>query len=361
MFKDLPLFANMAIFLAAAVVVWRAGTRLARNADAISTQTGIGQEVIGILLLGGVTSLPELAVAMTATLTGAVALSVNDVLGSASVNVLILALADAAYGRKALTSSPGSPHVLLQASLGIILLACVVAAVITKDTVVLGAGIWSWFMLAVYVAAIWVIAKSQGLTSWLPESGANTEETKASRVREGGASTSGGTKPEGDEDTPSMGRLIGGTVIAAAFILTAGFLLARSADALAHQTGLGTSFTGVVLLATATSLPEVSTVLAAVRLGRNEMAMADVFGTNLFNVTIIALVDFVHPGGPVLQEAGQFAAFGALMAITLTALFLVGLIERRDRTWLRLGPDSLAAIGVYLAGVAVLYLIRPTA
>lgn len=346
------MIANLALFIVAAVFVWRAGTRLAINADAISTKTGIGQEVIGILLLGGVTSLPELAVAMTATLTGAVALSVNDVIGSASVNVLILALADAAYGRKALTSSPGSPHVMIQAILGIILLTCVVGAVVSIDRVVFGAGIWSWFILAVYFAAIWVIAKSRGLTSWVPEkAGAQRKDTLPQGNHRNGA---------GARSAPSTNRLVKGTVVAAVIILAAGFVLARSADALAHQTGLGTSFTGAVLLGMATSLPEISTVLAAVRLGRNEMAMADIFGTNIFNVTIIALVDFLHPGGPVLQEAGPFAAFGALMAIALTGLFMVGLIERRDRTWLRLGPDSLAAIALYMAGIVVLYMIRPT-
>lgn len=346
MFKNLPLLANLALFAIAAVVVWSAGTRLAKNADAIATKTGIGQEVIGLLLLGGVTSLPELAVAVTATLTDAAMLSVNDVLGSASVNVVILALADAAYGRKALTSSPGSPQVMLQASLGIILLACVVGAGISTDTVVLGAGAWSWFMLVVYGMAIWLTAKSQGLTSWVPEQNASSPEDH------GTPSESGGTDR-------NLRSILISTAVAAAFILAAGFVLARSGDALAHQTGLGTSFMGAVLLAMATSLPEISTVLAAVRLGRNEMAMADIFGTNLFNVTIIVLVDFLHPGGPVLQEAGRFAAFGALMAIVLTAVFLVGLVERRDRTWLRLGPDSLAAIGIYLAGIVVLYLIRP--
>ena len=99
-------------------------------------------------------------------------------------------------------------------------------------------------------------------------------------------------------------------------------------------------------------------MLAAVRLRRYEMAMADVFGTNLFNVTIIVLVDALHPGGPVLVEAGRFASFGALLAIVLTAVFLVGMIERRDRTVFRMGIDSLIAIACYAGGLAVLYQLR---
>lgn len=340
MFAALPLWANVAIFLGAAAVVWFAGTRLARYADAIAEKTGLGREILGVLLLGSMTSLPELAVATTASLAGTPALSVNDVLGSASVNVLILALADAALGRGALTSTLGSPGVLLQGVLGIILLSLVLAAVTAGDVVVLGIGAWSWLMLAVYFGSIVVITRSQGRPTWVPASGA---------------------RPHVQPQEPQLGslrRLIAGSAAAGAAILIAGFLLARTGDALAGQTGLGASFVGAVFLAVSTSLPEVSTVLAAVRLRRYEMAISGVFGTNLFNVTIIVLVDALSPGRPVLVEVGAFAGFGALMAIVLTALFLAGMIERRDRTVLRMGFDSLAALACYAGGVAVLYQLR---
>lgn len=94
------------------------------------------------------------------------------------------------------------------------------------------------------------------------------------------------------------------------------------------------------------------------RLRQYAMAVSDVFGTNLFNVTIIVLVDALHPGGPVIVEAGRFAGFAALLALVLTALFLAGMIERRDRIILRMGVDSIAALLVYAAGVAVLYSLR---
>jgi cation:H+ antiporter len=148
------------------------------------------------------------------------------------------------------------------------------------------------------------------------------------------------------------------TLAAGLAVLAAGFFLAKSAEAIAAQSGLGASFVGAVLLAAATSLPEVSTVVGAVRLGRYEMALSDVFGTNLFNVTIIFVVDLLYAGGPVLAEVGRFAGFAALLALVMTALFLAGMIERRDRTVLRMGWDSLAALGAYAAGLVVLYQLR---
>lgn len=343
MFQDFPLPANAGAFAASAIVVWIAGTRLARAADAIAEKTGVGRAVLGLLLLGGVTSLPELAVGVTSALADAPELSVNDVLGSAAINVVILAIADAVLGRRALTSTLASPAVMLQGVLGIVLLALVVGAVLTGDVLVLGVGAWSWLILAAYFVSIWIIAKSEGLYKWVPVSRAQdacraSETARLHQLR--------------------LWRLIVQTTAAGAAILLAGVVLAHTAEALAEQTGLGTSFVGAVMLGMATSMPEVSTAVAAVRLHRYEMAIADVFGTNLFNVTIIVVVDALHPGPPVLVQAGPFAAFGALMAIVLTAFFLTGMIERHDRTVFRMGLDSLAAICVYAAGVTVLYHLR---
>ena len=149
--------------------------------------------------------------------------------------------------------------------------------------------------------------------------------------------------------------------LVAVAILAGGFVLARSGEALAEQTGLGASFVGAVLLALCTSLPEISTVLAAVKLRRYDLAMGDVFGTNLFNVTIIVLVDALRDGGPILTEAGPFAAFGALLAAAMTAIYLIGVVERRNRSFLRMGVDSIVACAIYLVGVVVLYGLREPA
>ena len=88
------------------------------------------------------------------------------------------------------------------------------------------------------------------------------------------------------------------------------------------------------------------------------MAISGIFGTNIFNVTIIVLVDALHPGGPVLPEVGRPASVGALLGIVLTSIFLVGLIERRDRVLLRMGYDSIAILLAYAAGLVVLYAVR---
>jgi cation:H+ antiporter len=88
------------------------------------------------------------------------------------------------------------------------------------------------------------------------------------------------------------------------------------------------------------------------------MAVSDIFGTNLFNGGLIFVVDAVYRGGPVLNEVGAFSAFAALLGVLVSALFLLGLLERRDRTLLRMGYDSFAVLGTYLVGVAVLFTLE---
>jgi cation:H+ antiporter len=340
-FANLPLTANLAIFAVAAAVVWLAGTRIARYADAISRRTGIGHAALGVLLLGGITSLPEGAVTVSAAVSGNAALAVNNLLGGIAMQVAILAAADVAIGRSALTAVVPNPIVLLQGGLNILLLSVVVSGIIVGDTAVLGIGLWLWLLLALYLHGVRLLTKSEGEIPWRPVTSAD------------GLPSATGSSP-----TPELPSTIAKTVAAGAAIVVAGYVLARTGEAIAEQTGLGSSFTGAVLVAISTSLPEVSTVLSAARLGNYTMAISDILGTNLFDVALLFVVDGVDPGEPILNRVGRFSAFAALVGIIVTTLFTVGLIERRDRTILRMGFDSAAVLVTYFVGLVLLYHLR---
>jgi len=338
---ELPLALNAVLFAAAGTIVWFAGTRLARYADAFAEKTGIGRVALGMILLGSVTSLPEITIATTSTLQGTPLLSITDVLGSAALNVVILAIADASFGRGALTSIQGSARVMLQGVLGIIIMALSIGAYVAGDVLLIGIGVWSWLMLAVYVGAVLLLTQARQGEAWRPKN--------PDRHRE---------QIEQDVEQWTLGRLSVLIALAAGGILVAGVTLAQTGAALAEQSGLGLSFFGAVFLAVTTSLPEVSMTVELARRRQYEMAISGIFGTNIFNVTIIVLVDALHSGGPVLPEVGRPASVGALLGIVLTSIYLVGLIERRDRVFLRMGYDSIAVFLTYAAGLVVLYLVR---
>jgi cation:H+ antiporter len=88
------------------------------------------------------------------------------------------------------------------------------------------------------------------------------------------------------------------------------------------------------------------------------MALGDIFGTNLFNAALIFVIDILAPGEPVLDRVGAFSAFGALLGLVLTAILMAGVIERRDSAVLRMGWDSVMALAIYAAGIAVLFALR---
>jgi cation:H+ antiporter len=88
------------------------------------------------------------------------------------------------------------------------------------------------------------------------------------------------------------------------------------------------------------------------------MAMTDILGTNLFDVALISVVDAVYAGPPVLNEVGRFSVVAALLGAAATTVYLGGLIERRDRTVLRMGIDSLAVLVIYFGGILLLYRLR---
>ena len=344
MFADLPLWANVAIFVAAAVMVWIAGTRIASYADAIARRTGLGHAAAGLLLLAGVTSLPEIAVTVTASVGGNPQLAVNNLLGSVAMQVAILAIADAVIGKDALTSVIPDPVVLTQIGLNVLVLSLVGAAVVAGDAAVLGVGLWACALLGAYLGSVWLISHTQGKHSWV----ADGESGPARKTHK---------KPEEEEEEAHapLSRLALKTAAGGAAILVAGYLLSNTGSAIAGQTGLGQSLGGFLLVAISTSLPEASTVIASVRLRRYVMAVSDIFGTNLFNGGLVFLVDATYRGGPVLNEVGSFTVFAAILGVVVSALFLLGLIERSNRTVLRMGFDSFAVLGVYLAGVVILF------
>ncbi|TFY96420.1 sodium:calcium antiporter [Ramlibacter rhizophilus] len=350
-FQDQSIGINAAIFAIAAVVVWIAGTRVARDADELATATGISHAAVGLVLLAGITSLPEVAVSLSSAVTDSPSLAVNNLLGSIAMQIALLAVADAVFGKAALTVVAGSSVVLLQVVMNILLLTLLAVAFMVGDVAFLGAGAWSWSLAGLYVFAIWKISHSQDRHAWVVNmTDAQRHKREERRKRR--------EQEMADSQPGSIKSLAWKLALGGLAILVAGYVLSRTGDAIARQTGLGQSFVGAVLVAISTSLPELSSVLAAVKLKRLEMAISDIFGTNLFNVGLVFAVDVAWRGGPVINEVGKFSQFASLLGALLAAIYMGGLIERQDRTVARMGVDSAAVLVAYAAGLYFLYQMR---
>jgi cation:H+ antiporter len=166
-----------------------------------------------------------------------------------------------------------------------------------------------------------------------------------------------GCRASQDEST-SLRPLVVKTALAGAVIFVAGYALAQTGDGLAQQTRLGSGLVGFLLIGVSTSMPELSTIVAAIRMRRYEMAIGDVFGTNFVNISLILLADVAFSGGAVVNELGRFEIVSSLLGVTLTGTYLVGLLEHRHPAVLRMGYDSLAVMVLFAGGVVVLFSIQ---
>ena len=344
---------SAALFLGSAVVVWLAGTRLAAYADRFASAAGLGGALVGLLILGGVTSLPEIATSATAATRGAGGLAMNNLIGGVALQLLVLAVVDVLIGKGALTARPPRPDVMAYAGMNVLLLSVGAAAAAAGEIELFGTGV-GLGTAAVAVAYGACLAVARAIERQVPWTPAPVEGRPA--PDEEGDEDDATSNPKGS--VAKLGLLIAATGLV---ILAAGYLLTRSGERLADATGLGQSFFGAVFLGGATSLPELSSAIAAVRLGRPQMAVGDVLGGNLFNLSLLLAVDVLYRDGPVMAEAGAFEVVAASLGSIMAAIYLLGLIERRDRTVLRMGLDSAVVLGVYAAGLAVLYTLRNTA
>ena len=342
-FEDLSTWINFAIFAGAAGVVLIAGTKLSGYADLIAKRTGMNQAFLGALLLGVATSLPEIATTITGATIGNAKLVVSNLFGGVAMQIAVLAFVDIVALRQALTRFTPQPILLFQGVMLMLLLAMALAGSAVGEPVsVLGVGLTSVLLFAGYLFTLWISQNPDLAPRW---EALHVKEPKIKRKDE-------------DESGLSNAWLYSMTALASFAILTAGFVLAQTGDALAKQTGLGASFVGVALVAVSTSLPEVTTTLGAVRRGNHEMAVANILGTNCLEVALFLVGDAFYRAGPLLAEVEKSAVFAGSLGMIVTGIYLVGLLERRNRTIMRMGIDSFAVLVVYLSGLGILYYLK---
>ncbi|BAU41954.1 sodium:calcium antiporter [Leptolyngbya sp. O-77] len=117
-------------------------------------------------------------------------------------------------------------------------------------------------------------------------------------------------------------------ILCVSLVVWVGARLSQSADVLAEKTGLGRSWVGAILLAGATSLPELASGISAVVLFRvPDLAVGGVLGSCLFNLLILVIVDIFTGPEPLLRQVqvshGLSAGLGCVMLGTAAAGILL--------------------------------------
>lgn len=135
--------------------------------------------------------------------------------------------------------------------------------------------------------------------------------------------------------------------------LFAGVMLEQTGNQLADDMGINGVIFGATILAAVTALPEISSGIAAVRLGQVELAMSDIYGGNAMQLTFFLLADLLA-GSPVLPTASDQSLWLGATGAIVTAIFAYGLLVRPEKKVILVGRDSLLVLITYLAAVALL-------
>ena len=343
----LPTWALFLEFAFAAAIVIFAGSRLTKLADDLADRLNLASGWIGLILLATVTSLPELITGGTATAIGNVDLALGGIFGSCSFNVTLIVLLNAILGGGSVLRGVSAMHALTSSfGLGLIGLALLGIVLVEKfegrpllaEITELG---WALTILVAYIGCMRL--------AYRRECRGNNELKSASPRRR-------------------VGRQMVTQLAVMTFILVASsWWLARLGDVLSrHEIGLigrplGATFVGAVFLALATSLPEIVTSIAAVRLGDLNLALGNIFGSNMFNIFVIPLLKGISlltgerlmMAGPV-TDTGQNLIAG-LLAVLLTAVAVAGLAYQSQRKMFRrFGFDSILIAVTYVGGMALL-------
>jgi len=350
-FHRYPLWFNGLAFLLAAAVVWVMGTRLTNHVEIVAERTGVGRAFIGLVLLGGVVSIPELSTSVTAAISGNARFAANTLLGGIAVTMVAIAVVDAVVRERPISTDITNPVVLLQGALCVLFLLVTAAAITIGDIGVLGAGAWTTALFVLYICFAQMVRRYQRRHPWIAEE-ERTAETEAEKAE------AAAERRKLLRHQHRLPRLILITVGLATATAAAGILLARVGDALAIQTGLGSSFAGFMLGGIVTSLPEVSSIFAAVRIRRFELVFSAAYGSNLFSTMAIYFADLGYPGGPILAQAGRFELFAVILGAAVCGIFLAGCVERTNRSVLGMGVDSLIVLCTYFGGMILLFHMR---
>jgi len=326
-------------FIVCTSVIVYSGTKLSRYGDVIAEKTGLGKVWIGMALMASVTSLPELVTGISSvTFAGVPDIAVGDVLGSCVFNMLIIAILDAVYRIMPISAKAHQGNIL-SAGFGIILLSMVAASLfLGKYISSMGwIGPYSLFFIIIYFVAVRLVYsyEKRQISALIKE--------KAIELRY--------------KDIPAKTAVVNYSINAAVVIIAATFL-PKIGVGIAETTGLGQTFVGNIFIALSTSLPEVVVSMTAIKIDAIDLAIGNLFGSNIFNIFILAIDDIFFIKGPILSFANPNHIISALSAITMTTIAIIGLTYRASKKRLLLSWDSIGIIIIYILNVMMLYTLR---
>jgi cation:H+ antiporter len=324
--------------LACLAVIGVAGVRLSRNGDIIAEKSGLSRGWVGLILLASVTSLPELVTGLSAvTIADVPDIAVGNILGACIFNLGFIVVLDFLYRKESIYTRARQGNVLA-AGFGIVLIGFAGFNLLLYRAGTIPSighvGLYTPVILLLYLLAMRTLYRYEQsqLTEFVEERAELYPQV-------------------------SLRQAIRSYVVAALAVVAAGVWLPYIAGDLAEAMGWQQSFVGTLFVAAVTTAPEIVVTVSALRMGAVDLAIGNLFGSNLFNVAILAIDDLAYLPGPLFADVSISHVASAFSAIMMSGLAVVGLILRPpSRVFRTVSWVSLLLLVVYLLNTLFLYL-----
>lgn len=327
-----PVLASAIALVASGVVLLTAGVRLTRVADHLADRTGMGEALTGAVLLGATTSLPGLVTTAVGASAGDAGFAVSNSMGGIAAQTAFLALADLTYRRVNLEHAAASVPNIIQTMILVSLIGIVLGASGGPDITFASIHPATLLLVLVYAYGLVLTRRARQKPMWRPEETVETVPDVA--------------EAEAGHSTRSLWLQFAGLGIV---VGSTGWVVGNAGLSLADRTGMSGSLVGAVFTSVITSLPELVTVLAAVRIGALTLAVGDIIGGNSFDVLFVAAADVFFRGGSVYHAADDQAVFLMALTVVLAATLAAGMLGREKR---HIGFEGVGILAFYVLGVA---------
>ena len=333
------IYAIIQFFIASGVVVG-AAVVLTHYCDRIAKVTGFGHLIVGSVLLAGATSLPEFSVNWAIIKLDLPNMAIGGLIGSSLFNLGILGIADLSHKSRGHMFSRKSAEAALPGVVSIAMTGVLGIGIFVGQRIgsreVGGLGGFAFAMLMTYLLGLRMVYRDQ-----------DTQKTPA--IEE--------TDVKIENKSAEILNAVTGFLVSAIVVVIAAPYSASAAETIAESSGLGATFVGTTLVALATSLPELVTCIAAVRMGAMGLAIGNVFGSNTFNLLLLIPLDFLYPGS-LIGSVDTIHILTCLFVMMITAVVIVGQLYRVESRTMLVEPDAVLVLLLVVTSLVLIYFCK---
>jgi|AutmiccommuBRH23_1029490.scaffolds.fasta_scaffold00500_38 cation:H+ antiporter len=317
-------------FILSSALIVLAAVKLAEYGDVIAIRTKLGRAFIGVILMAAATSLPEFLTAINSIRMDIPDLSGGNIFGANMYNMLLLAFVSLLGWRERALRKVRRRHGLTAGGSVFMILLATFFIYANIDIKIGWVGIDSIIIIITYLVLVYLL--------------------RVSTVVPGEA-----VSEEPDDSTPKLWKGLLGFSIASAVLVAVMPWMVRVADDIAELSGLSEGFIGVALMAFVTTMPELVATIAAVRMRVYDLAIGNLFGSNMFNIFALGLVDILFTKGRFLNTISPEFILVGFIGMIMTLIALIGNQARLKRRLFFVELDATALVVTFILGMILIY------